>query len=85
ASARALSSTPRRAIKEDADRSAEQVEKKKQEQLDKQDKGEGHWHEELASHGESNIAADREKVRDHGEHIEDLQEQTKRKGEKGEL
>jgi hypothetical protein len=85
--ARALSTTPQLRIKEDADRSPEQIEQKKQEQLKKQEKGEGHWHEELASQGESNIAADREggKVEDHEGHMEKLQEETKRKGEKGEL
>jgi hypothetical protein len=72
-------------IKEDADRTPEQVEQKKQEQLEKQKRGEGHWHEELASHGESNIAADRENVKDHDEHMSKLQQETKKKGEKGEL
>jgi hypothetical protein len=72
-------------LKEDADRSPEQIEQKKQEQLDKQKKGEGHWHEELASSGESNIAADREEVHDHDEHMEDLQKETAKKGEKGEM
>lgn len=72
-------------IKEDADRSPEQIEKKKQEQLKKQEKGKGEWHEELASHGESNIAADKEHVKDHDEHMSKLQEETKKKGEKGEL
>jgi predicted secreted protein len=72
-------------LKEGADRSAEQIEKTKQEQIRKQQKGEGHWHEELASQGESNIAADKEKVHDHDSHMRKLQEETKKKGEKGEL
>jgi hypothetical protein len=84
-SRRALSLTPRMFIKEDADRSPEQLEQKKQEQLKKQERGEGHWHEELASKGESNIAADREQVHDHEGHMEDLQKQTAKKGEKGDL
>lgn len=82
---RALSTTPHMFIKEDADRSPEQIEKKKEEQLKKQEKGEGHWHEELASSGESNIAADRENVQDHDSHMSDLQQQTAKKGEKGDL
>lgn len=82
---RFLSATPARRIKEDADRSPDQIEKKKQESLKKQEKGEGHWHEELASRGESNITADKEKVHDHESHMEKLQEQTKKKGERGDL
>jgi hypothetical protein len=31
------------------------------------------------------VKADREKVEDHGEHMKDLQEETARKGEKGEI
>lgn len=71
-----ISTTSRLRIKEDADRSPEDIEKKKNEQIQKQKEGKGHWHEELASAGESNIAADKEKVHDHGEHMEDLQKQT---------
>ncbi|KAK4996148.1 hypothetical protein LTR66_004174 [Elasticomyces elasticus] len=63
-------------IKEGADRNPEELDKIKREQIDKQKKGEGHWHEELASEGESNIAADKENVDDHGKHMEDLQKQT---------
>ncbi|QDS72241.1 hypothetical protein FKW77_005729 [Venturia effusa] len=55
------------------------------EQLDKQKRGEGHWHEELASAGESNIKADKEKVEDHDEHIEDLQKQTEQAANKGKM
>jgi hypothetical protein len=73
---RSFITTSRLSIKEDANRTGEEVEAKKQEQLDKQKRGEGHWHEELASAGESNIKADKEHVEDHDEHIEDLQKQT---------
>ncbi|KAI8936444.1 hypothetical protein NX059_006851 [Plenodomus lindquistii] len=38
---------------------AEEVEKKKQEQLQKQKDGKGHWEEELASDGEAAVKADR--------------------------
>jgi hypothetical protein len=82
---RFLTSTPRLSIKETADRSPEQLEQKKNEQLRKQEQGKGEWHEELASQGESNIAADKQDVEDHGEHMKDLQNMGKRKGEKGEL
>ncbi|KAF2732489.1 hypothetical protein EJ04DRAFT_513854 [Polyplosphaeria fusca] len=82
---RTLTTTPRLFIKEDADRSPDQLEKKKQEQLKKQEKGEGHWHEELASSSESHITADKDKVKDHDSHMSKLQEQTKKKGERGDL
>lgn len=82
---RTLFTTSRMLIKEDADRSPEQVEKAKQDQLKEQQQGQGRWREDLASHGESNISADKEKVHNHQEHIEDLQQETKRKGEKGEI
>jgi hypothetical protein len=75
----------RLSIKEDANRSGEELEAKKQEQVDKQKRGEGHWHEELASAGESNIKADKEHVEDHDEHIEDLQKQTEKASEKGKI
>ena len=69
-------------LKEDGDRSPQEIENLKQEQLKKQEKGEGHWHEGLASGGESNIAADKEKVHDHDEHMEDLQKETAQQHEK---
>ena len=69
-------------LKEDGDRSAEELDAKKHEQIQKQKDGKGHWHEELASAGESNIAADKEKVHDHDEHMEDLQKETAGKHEK---
>jgi hypothetical protein len=82
---RTLTTTPRMCIKEDADRSPEQLEKIKQDQLKEQKEGKGRWREELASHGESNIAADKEKVHDHDKHMKDLQQEGAKKGEKGEL
>ena len=82
---RALSTTPTLRIKEDADRTPEQLEQAKQDQLKEQQKGEGRWREDLASHGESNIAADKEKVHDHDEHMKELQQQGKEKGERGDL
>lgn len=82
---RPLSTTPRMAIKEDGNRTGEELEQKKQEQLKEQKEGKGRWREDLASSGESNIAADKEKVSDHDSHIKDLQQESKKKGEKGEL
>jgi len=82
---RTLATTPRMLIKEDADRSPEQIEKAKQEQLKEQEQGKGRWREDLASHGESNIAADKEKVHDHDSHMKDLQQETAKKGEKGQI
>ncbi|KAK5942172.1 hypothetical protein PMZ80_006127 [Knufia obscura] len=81
---RPFSAYPRLLIKEDADRSPEEIEKHKQEHLKKQEKGEGEWDRNLASRGEESIAADRQadKVEDHGEHMEDLQKQTAGQSEK---
>ncbi|KAF2998600.1 hypothetical protein E8E13_006773 [Curvularia kusanoi] len=82
---RALSTTPRMALKEDGNRTPEELEQKKQEQLKEQKEGKGRWREDLASSGESNIAADKQKVSDHDSHIKELQQEGKKKGEKGEL
>lgn len=78
---RLFSTQTRMQIKEDAERSPEELERIKQEQLKKQEKGEGHWHEELASSGEASIAADKQNVNDHEEHMEDLQKETAGKSE----
>jgi len=79
-----FSTSPRSFLKEDADRSPEEVDAKKHEQIQKQKEGKGHWHEELASAGEASIAADKDahKVEDHDSHMEDLQKQTAGKAEK---
>ena len=82
---RALSTTPRMAIKEDGNRTPAELEQKKQEQLKEQQEGKGRWREDLASTGESNIAADKQNVNDHDSHIKELQQEGKKKGEKGEL
>lgn len=71
-----------RLIKEDANRSPEEVEKLKQEQLKKQKDGEGHWHEELASAGEAAVKNDDHTIEDHDSHMEDLQKETAEKHEK---
>ncbi|KAL1801235.1 hypothetical protein ACET3X_001577 [Alternaria dauci] len=82
---RTFLSTPTLRIKEDAQRSPEELENAKQEQLKEQERGEGRWREDLASHGESNIAADKQQVDDHDAHIKELQKEGKEKGEKGEM
>jgi hypothetical protein len=82
---RPLTTTNRLYLKEDAERSGEDIDAVKQQQLDKQKRGEGHWHEELASSGESNVKADKEHVEDHDEHIEDLQKRTENAAEKDEV
>jgi hypothetical protein len=82
---RTFTTTPRTAIKEDADRSPEQLEQIKQDQLKEQKEGKGRWREDLASHGESNIAADKESVSNHDKHMKELQQEGAEKGEKGQL
>ena len=69
-------------IKEDANRTPEELDNLKNEQVKKQEKGEGHWHEGLASNSEAGIAADKENPDDHGEHMEDLQKETAGQAEK---
>ncbi|EMD88763.1 hypothetical protein COCC4DRAFT_32010 [Bipolaris maydis ATCC 48331] len=58
-------------IKEDADRSSDQIEQAKQDQLKEQKQGQGRWREDLASSGESNIAADRQQVDNHDAHMKE--------------
>lgn len=82
---RSFTIASRLSLKEDANRTGDELEAKKQEQLDKQKRGEGHWHEELASAGESNVKADREHVEDTDEHIEDLQNKTEDAANKGKV
>ncbi|EMC99682.1 hypothetical protein BAUCODRAFT_58698, partial [Baudoinia panamericana UAMH 10762] len=69
-------------LKEDKHQDPEELDRIKHEQVKKQEKGEGHWHEELASGSESALKAEREKVHDHDEHMEDLQKETAGKHEK---
>jgi hypothetical protein len=72
-------------LKEDANRSPEELERIKQEQLKQQKEGKGQWNEELASSSESHVAADKQKVNDHQQHMSELQKETAKKGEKGDL
>ncbi|KAK5123637.1 hypothetical protein LTR85_002675 [Meristemomyces frigidus] len=80
--ARAFTSALPLRLKEDAARSGEEIDKIKKDQMEKQEKGEGHWHEELASSSESHIKADRQQPEDKDAHIEELQQQTAEKHEK---
>ena len=78
---RLFSTHPCLQVKEDANRSPEELEKTKQEHLQKQKDGKGQWEESLASSGEANIAADKDDISHHGDHIEELQKQTAGKAE----
>jgi hypothetical protein len=69
-------------LKEDANRSPEELERIKQEQLKQQKEGKGQWNEELASSSESHVAADKEKVNDHQQHMSDLQKETAQQTQK---
>ena len=80
--ARPFSRATQLRLKEDADRSPQELENLKNDQVKKQEKGEGHWHEGLASNSESAIAADKGEPADHDEHMEDLQKETAGQAEK---
>ncbi|KAE9380461.1 hypothetical protein N431DRAFT_498305 [Stipitochalara longipes BDJ] len=73
---RAFTGSSVRSLKEDDRHSpdlAEQNERHKQDQLQKQKEGKGHWKPELASNSEEAVAADRQ-AGDHS--IEELQKKT---------
>lgn len=75
--ARPFSQAQNLRLKEDTPQDPASIEKAKQEQL----KG-GKKSEQLESASESGINADQEKVSDHDEHIERLQQETARKTQK---
>jgi hypothetical protein len=77
--------TIKRPIHEMDQRSGSELESKKQEHVQKQEKGEGEWDHDLASKGEANVKADREDVEDHDAHMKELQKEGERKGEEGKL
>ncbi|KAF2279476.1 uncharacterized protein EI97DRAFT_371523 [Westerdykella ornata] len=64
------------------DVSGQDLENKKEEHLDKQKKGEGHWTEELASDSESIVKADRGEIDASEDTMKKLQDETK-KAQKG--
>ena len=74
--AQPFSTSTRLRIKEDKERSPEEVERAKQEQLKDKE-----WKRELASGSEEAVGADQEKVKDHDKHMEELQKQTAQKSE----
>ncbi|MCJ1465045.1 hypothetical protein MMC07_003660 [Pseudocyphellaria aurata] len=60
---------------ESEDRSGE-IERHKNDQLQKQKDGKGHWKQELSSNSEAALKADREKVKSAEEDIAKLQKET---------
>ena len=72
-------------IKETANRTPDELAQKKDEHVEKAKKGQQEWDPALASEGETNIAADKDQVHDHDQHIEELQKETAQKGEKGDI
>ncbi|KAH8803936.1 hypothetical protein F5882DRAFT_392635 [Hyaloscypha sp. PMI_1271] len=78
---RAFTSSSTRSLKEDDRHSpdlAEENERHKQDQLQKQKDGKGHWKPELASNSEEAVAADRQA----GDHtMEELQKKTAKHAE----
>jgi len=83
---RAFGSTSLKALKE-SDRNnpdlAEQNDKHKQDGLQKQKDGKGHWKPELASDSEEAVAADRHEHADHSEEgLKELQKKTAEHAEK---
>ena len=82
-STRTFTIASRLQIKEDAQRSPEELDRKKHEQLDEQKRGEGRWREDLASSGEAAVKHDNHnEIKDHDDHMEDLQKQTAEQSEK---
>ncbi|KAF7845825.1 hypothetical protein BT93_L0437 [Corymbia citriodora subsp. variegata] len=57
---------------------AEEVDKVKNEQIQKQKEGKGHWHEELSSDSESIVKADRGEINASNDTIAQLQEESKK-------
>ena len=78
---RPLSIAPPLRLKEDKPQDPDEVEKAKHEQM-KPGKGQSQERDKLSSSSESAIAAENEKVDDHGKHIEDLQQETAQQSEK---
>lgn len=61
---------------QDVDERKKKIEHHKEDQLDKQREGKGHWKRELGSNSESAIKADREEVTNAEHDIESLQKET---------
>lgn len=81
---RSITQTPRAFLKESSstDPDPQDYERHKQDSLDKQKKGQGHWKPELASVSEESVKADRSGPQDTSEAaMKRLQEQTKGRAE----
>ncbi|KAL2155394.1 hypothetical protein VTH82DRAFT_136 [Thermothelomyces myriococcoides] len=81
---RNLSQTPRTFLKESSssDPNPEDFERHKQDSLEKQKRGQGHWKPELASVSEESVKADRMGPKEAGEAaMKRLQDQTKDRAE----
>ncbi|KAH0151958.1 hypothetical protein KCU67_g10032, partial [Aureobasidium melanogenum] len=57
---------------------AEEADRIKNEQIEKQKQGKGHWHEEIASDSESIVKADRGDIKADADTIEQLQKETEK-------
>ncbi|KAG9624018.1 hypothetical protein KCU95_g14524, partial [Aureobasidium melanogenum] len=57
---------------------AEEADKIKNEQIEKQKQGKGHWHEEIASDSESIVKADRGDIKADADTIEQLQKESEK-------
>lgn len=79
---RSFTLSPRLGLKEDKERSPEEANALKEEQRKKAEKGKGEWHEGLASQSESHVAAERENVNDHDQHMKELQQEGAKEAEK---
>ncbi|KAL2039841.1 hypothetical protein N7G274_007242 [Stereocaulon virgatum] len=64
--------------KHDDDRKAK-IDYHKDDQLNKQKEGKGHWKSELSSNSESAVKADRGEIEDAGEDTKNLQKETSKK------
>ncbi|CAM1509341.1 Fc.00g030800.m01.CDS01 [Cosmosporella sp. VM-42] len=76
-----LSTSSKLGLKESSSQTDVDYDKHKQDSLDKQKRGAGHWKSELASDSEEAVKADRGETGDAKEHTKKLQEQTKHHAE----
>lgn len=74
---RVLSSSQPLRLREDKEQSPQELENAKKEQFNSKEK-----RQELESNSEAHVKADRQNVKDHDQHMEDLQKQTAQQKEK---
>ncbi|KAF2452852.1 hypothetical protein BDY21DRAFT_357706 [Lineolata rhizophorae] len=79
---RAFTSSAPNRLKEDKAPNPDEAEARKREHLRQQAEGKGNWDEQLASGSESGVKADRDQVKDHKGHMEELQRKGKEQVEK---